>query len=157
MTTCRALIRTCTDKKHSLLTDYRRLAILINDLDEMASVLLPIWKMATIFPTVFATYAVTKLDGVVRGFAAIYAFLCLTTLQLVIKFAAEITTESNRFLKDFKRYGLSRRNGIHSKILAAFRPLRISVRKMYFLDKGLMITIMRIILENTIMILLLRF
>ena len=136
--------------------DYKRLAILMNDLDEMVSELLPIWKTATIFPAVFATYAVTKLGGVVGGFAAIYAFLSLTTLQLLIKFAAEITSESAWFLKDFKRYGISQRNGIYLKILAGLRPLRISVKKMYFLDKGLMITIMQIILENTVMVLLLQ-
>ena len=148
-------MRNPTEGNAFSLRTYKRLALLVQDVNQMVIVLLPAQKVAAIIPAVFSTLALMKLGGVLGAFSVFYAYGCLSSLQLLIKLIAGITQESDIFLKDFKRNTPSLRKGLLWKDLRALRPLRISVGKMYYVDKCLMITIMRIVVENTITVLIL--
>ena len=147
-------MRNPTEGNAFSLRTYKRLALLVQDVNQMVIVLLPAQKVAAIIPAVFSTLALMKLGGVLGAFSVFYAYGCLSSLQLLIKLIAGITQESDIFLKDFKRKP-SLRKSLLWKDLRALRPLRISVGKMYYVDKCLMITIMRIVVENTITVLIL--
>ena len=123
--------------------------------NQSVKILLPSAKFLIIIPTVFAAYAVVRLEGIVALFCAVYALDTTLLLEIALNTLAEQEVRSRKLLVGLKR-AVVRRNSVLGKEVAAARPTAITVGSgSYFVDKALVLTVLQIIATNTVNVLLL--
>ena len=119
-----------------------------------ARIFLPVAKILTVVPTVFATYAVIKLEGIVSLFCGVYALDCMFLLELLLSLMAEQHIRSKKLLDRLKVIPTSRRSELWIKMVAT-KPIAITVGKgTYFVDKTLVLTVLEIVAVHTINVLI---
>ena len=137
------------------MNEYKQLKIIINLYNQSVKILLPSAKFVIIVPTVFAAYAVVRLEGIVAIFCAIYALDTTLLLEITLNTLAEQEVRSRNLLEGLRRAVVSR-NSVLGKELVAARPTTITVGNgSYFVDKALVLTVLEIIATNTVNVLLL--
>ena len=137
-------------------TTYQQLKIIIALYNQSMKILLPSVKFLVIVPTVFAAYAVVRLDRIVALFCAVYALDTTLLLELGLTILAEQEVRSRKLLEGLKR-AVVRRNSVLGKQVAAARPTAITVGSgSYLVDKALVLTVLEIIATNTVNVLLLK-
>ena len=104
---------------------------------------------------IFGTYAAIRMDKVMALFCGCFAF-CLTMLTHVgFDFIAQVNVQSKAYIQALKSQSGSRAGrGILWRQLAAMRPMKVQIGRLYCVDKGLLLTMVRIIMENTVNVLL---
>ena len=133
---------------------YKQLKIIITLYNQSMKILLPSVKFLVIVPTVFAAYAVVRLEGIVTLFCAVYALDTTVLLEIGLNFLAEQEVRSRNLLEGLKR-AVVRRKSVLGKELAAARPAAITVGSgSYFVDKALVLTVLQIIATNAVNVLL---
>ena len=118
-------------------------------------VVLPCAKLGVMVPTVFAAYAVVRLEGLIALFCAIYALDTTIMLELTLSSLAEQAVRSEELLHSLRRL-MMRSKSLMAKEVAAIRPIVITVGKAYVVDKALVLTVLEIIATNTADMLLLQ-
>ena len=123
--------------------------------NQRVKILLPSAKFLIIVPTVFAAYAVVRLEGIVATFCTIYALDTRLLLEIALNTLAEQEVPLRNLLEGLKR-AVVRRNSVLGKELAAARLAATTLGSgSYFVDKALVLTILQIIATNTVNVLLL--
>ena len=133
---------------------YTELCLIMAHFNQAIRILLPFGKLLIVFPSVFATYAIIKLEGIVSLFCGVYAFDNMILLELMLSMLAEQNIRSQKLIDRLKPMAMSRRSSLWKKLLAT-KPIAMTVgRGTYFVDKTLVLTVLHIVAINTVNVLI---
>ena len=130
------------------------MAILATIKDDAFAVPLPAGKLVVILPACYALYAVVRIGGIIAIFAGVYAFDTILLIEIVLNINAQVWIASSN-LKDELMKCVINRESVLAKQLRSMNTLKVRVGHLYFVDKGLVLTVLAIIAQNSINVLIL--
>ena len=151
---CRKTVQRNLDEAPVQLRKYKALAILLRIKDDMAVIALPAGKFVVILPACYALYAVVRIGGIIALFAGVYAIDTILVLEVILNLNAQVWIGSWN-LKEEMMKCVGNRNSVLAKQVRGTNILKVSLGHLYFVDKGLVLTVLAIIVQNSINVLLL--
>lgn len=133
------------------LTMYKDLYRLCVQFTASVRMFLPSLQILGLTAAIFGTYAAIRLDKVPALFCGVYGLSLTILTQVGFDFIAQVNVESKVYIRALKRQsGSGAGRGIVRRQLAAMRPMKVQVGRLYAVDKGLLLTMVKIIMENTV-------
>ena len=120
----------------------------------MAALALPAAKLVVILPACYALYAVIRIRGIIALFAGVYAIDTICLLEILLTLNAQMWTGPWNLKEEMLKCVVSRKS-LLAKQLRGVDTLKLRVGHLYFVDKGLVLTVLAIIIQNSINVLLL--
>ena len=134
---------------------YKDLYRLCEQFTGSVRMLLPSLQILGLTAAIFGTYAAIRLEKVMALFCGCYGFTVTFITQVGFDFIAQVNVESTVYIQALRRQsGTQAGRGIVRRQLAAMRPMKVQIGRLYCVDRGLLLTMVKIIMENTVNVLL---
>ena len=147
-------MRRSPERATAQLRNFQALVILMRIYEDAISVAVPSGKLVVIIPASFALYAVVRIGGIIAVFAGVYAIDTILFIEIILNLIAQVFISSSDWREEMRNH-VGHRNSTLAKGLRGLRDIRVRLGGLYFIDKGLVLTVLAIITQNSINILLL--
>lgn len=137
--------------------EFKIVIILIKICQDAISAALLAGNLVTILPAIFriaGSIAVVRIGGVIAIFAYVYAIETILFIEIILNLIAQVWIRSWDWRKAMKKC-MGRWNSRLAKEVRSFMAMRVRLGGLYFVDKGLVLTVLEVIAQNSINMLLL--
>ena len=137
------------------LREFKALAVLMKIYEHAISVVLPAVKFVTIIPAIFALYAVVRIGGITAVFAGVYGIDTIMFTEIILNGIAQVWIGSVEWREEMGKC-VERRNSLLAKEVRSLAAIIVRPGgSLYFVDKGLVLTVVHLIVVNSVNMLLL--
>ena len=134
--------------------EFKALVVLMEIYEDAISGPLPAAKIAIVVSAIFALYAVVRIGGITAIFAGVYAIDTILVIEIMLNLIAQVWIGSWGWRQEMEKC-VARRNSLLAKELKSLMVVRVRLGGLYFVDKGLVLTVLEVIVQNSINMLLL--
>ena len=136
------------------LREFKTLVLFMKIYEDAISAALPAGKFVTIIPATFALYAVIRIGGITAIFAGVYAVDTTVFIEIIVNLVAEVWIDSVEWREEMGKC-VGKRSSLLAKEVRSLEAIRVRLGGLYFIDKGLVLTVIQTIAENSVNMLLL--
>ena len=133
---------------------FKTLVVFLKIYEDAVSTVLLAAKSTTILPALFSLYAVVRIGGVVAIFAGMYAVDAILMVEIMLNLIAQVWTDSVNWRAEMMKC-VGERRSLLAKEVRSLKAIRVRIGGLYYVDKGLVLTVLEVLALNSINILLL--